>query len=475
MLIAPLSIPSGAGDVDHTATDYTLTTATDVTIAFTVFQPEGATATDTVPLILHSHGWAGSRTTSIGDIIEDLLDSGYGVLSFDARGHGDSTGQATIHHKDSEIQDIIKLLDWIYDNLNWVTKEGAPQDKDTLLGAVGGSYGGAYQLLTASYDDRLDALAPQMTWNDLGNSLAPGDVLKSVWVDALYGAGAASVDLDPRIHEWFWTATATNQLPQAALDHVAGSSPIPANINAATLLYQGVPDLLFNLNEAMNNYYGIAAHNADVALITYNAGHVLPGVQPLGFMGPSRDSAPCGSYTDHAIAWFDHHLLGQANVAVPSGVHFGTDDGLACVAVADPAADSTIRTRTFDQLPAFNSAGSILVPLDIGTGTLAGAATFTATFVGATETIFQAGLVKMESNGVTHILADQSTPLRITPALGTVMTDVSLDLAGVVTEMEDGDQLFLRIDGLNEWYFSSAGRTPGGGVFTDVTVTLPFV
>lgn len=475
LLLAPLGIPAGAEDAidGSTVTQHTLQTFDGVTIAFTVFQPDNASVTETVPLILHSHGWGGTRASTVGGIVSDLLDAGYGVLSFDARGHGESTGQAQIHHKDAEILDIIKLLDWAHDNLDWVTKEGAPGDKDMVLGAVGGSYGGAYQLMTASYDDRLDALVPQMTWNDLRYSLAPGNVVKSAWVDALYGFGLQGVDMDPRIHEWFAYSLATNQLPEEALVHLGESSPLPGEIDAATLLFQGIPDLLFNMNEALRNFEGIAAHNDKVAFTSYNGGHVLPGVQPLGFVGPSRDNSPCGGYNEAAIAWFDHHLLGQLDVAVPTGLNFASDSA-QCHTVGG-LDDLVARTQSFDALPAPNTAGSILVPLDVGTGVVAGAPTFSATFVGATETIFSAGLVKVESDGTAHIVADQSTNLRITPELGALMTPVELELAGVVTELEEGDQLFLRIDGLNEWSFSASGRTPGGGAFTGITVGVPFV
>ena len=44
---------------------------------------------------------------------------------------------------------------------------------DPRVGITGGSYGGALSLLLAGYDRRVDALAPVITWNDLGQALFP--------------------------------------------------------------------------------------------------------------------------------------------------------------------------------------------------------------------------------------------------------------------------------------------------------------
>jgi hypothetical protein len=62
-------------------------------------------------------------------------------------------------------------------------------------------YGGGYQLLTAAHDDRLDAIAPEITWNSLPQSLAPNGAVQSTWVDALYGAGVAQASLADVIHQ----------------------------------------------------------------------------------------------------------------------------------------------------------------------------------------------------------------------------------------------------------------------------------
>ena len=48
-------------------------------------------------MIMHSHGWGGSRTTDPA-AFEKWLDAGYGVLSFDQRGFGESGGHAHVEN-----------------------------------------------------------------------------------------------------------------------------------------------------------------------------------------------------------------------------------------------------------------------------------------------------------------------------------------------------------------------------------------
>ncbi|MBW3584070.1 MAG: CocE/NonD family hydrolase [Euryarchaeota archaeon] len=443
-----------------------------VLIHYTAFQPGGASATDPVPVILHSHGWGGSRAKDIGGSVEMMLLAGYGVVSFDARGHGQSGGVATVHHKDHEVKDSIALLDEIHDTMPWVAKETTSGvDKDIVAGAIGGSYGGAYQLLAATYDDRLDALVPQMTWNDLRYSLAPNGVVKSVWVDALYGAGKAKARIHSDIDRWFFEATATNQIPQDALDHFAGSNPDPSAIDAPTLLVQGIPDVLFNLNEGIANYAGLKAAGTETALVTYLGGHVIPGVQPLGFVGPQRGGEPCGAYADLAITWFDKHLRGNNAADVPTGVSFALENG-ECLQIAG-LEQRIHNSYALGDLPLPNNAGSILVPVDVGTGVLAGVPRLGATYTGLEEARFFVSLVLVDDQGRSRIIDDQSTPFRVFGS-GLVSEAINVDLAGVATRIDAGDQLFLRIDGANEWYATSGSRTLAPGVLDDVTLELQF-
>jgi ABC-2 type transport system ATP-binding protein len=126
-------------------------------------------------MIMHSHGWGGSRATQ-PDSFQELLDHGYGVLSFDQRGFGASGGQAHVENPAYEGKDVRKLVQLV-SGLPWVRQDGPG---DPRLAAIGGSYGGGYQFLGAFEELRLrgkpvfDALAPEITWYDLHQSLGVG-------------------------------------------------------------------------------------------------------------------------------------------------------------------------------------------------------------------------------------------------------------------------------------------------------------
>ncbi len=61
--------------------------------------PPVQSAKHPVPMIMHSHGWGGSRSTSASDFTA-FLDAGYGVLSFDQRGFGESGGHGVRREPD---------------------------------------------------------------------------------------------------------------------------------------------------------------------------------------------------------------------------------------------------------------------------------------------------------------------------------------------------------------------------------------
>src|SRR6185503_19712160 len=152
-------------------------TTEKVKICYSIFRPATASRSRRVPLIMHSHGWGGSRTKDPA-AFDRFLKAGYGVLSFDQRGFGESGGHAYVENPAVEGRDVRKLVRLI-SRLGWVKRDGRG---DPRMGAIGGSYGGGYQFLAAFEELRkkgkpvLDALAPEITWYDLNQSLAPEGV-----------------------------------------------------------------------------------------------------------------------------------------------------------------------------------------------------------------------------------------------------------------------------------------------------------
>lgn len=337
----------------------------DGNISFQVLEPSDfdCGTVGAHPLVLHGHGFGGSRATRD---FEHYQNPGFTVISIDQRGFGASTGPITVMDPDAEGRDLVKILDWAEQNLDYLswrdkaTGEYVERPADAtsrvdgpnlVVGASGDSYGGGFQLLILGVDpkQRLDALAPDITWHDLRYSLNPGDVVKTLWDLALVGLGeSASVGngllnfesptrrgLSPFIKETLVRGGSTNEFPRQALDdfrynslsywcEAAGlptmpyvpygedavpmqnASNAPANFPAdyvlqgdiAVLLTQGLPDTLFNFNEAWWNMQCLQAAGADVQLYTHTGGHALQYAQapegpdtPVGGAGCSVNEA----------------------------------------------------------------------------------------------------------------------------------------------------------------------------------------
>src|SRR3546814_5488009 len=80
-------------------------------------------------MVLHSHGWGGSRETTASGAVAPYLAAGYGVLSFDQRGFGESTDdKANIMDPAKEGRDVVAVVDYVAE-LDWVAR-GSQDQKD---------------------------------------------------------------------------------------------------------------------------------------------------------------------------------------------------------------------------------------------------------------------------------------------------------------------------------------------------------
>jgi ABC-2 type transport system ATP-binding protein len=292
-----------------------------VSLDATLYLPDVA---GPVPAVVLAHGFGGSKN-DLADDARQLAQSGYVVLAYTARGFGASGGLVHLDAPDYEVADARRMLDVL---------AGRPEvlmdaPGDPRVGVTGGSYGGALALLLAGYDRRVDAIAPQITWNDLRQALFPqftvtgtqrspagveaagSGVFKKAWAGVFFGPGGAgsgapaaasaggsgtSADgaeaggvrnrpatfpdfgcgrFAPDVCHAYQQVAATGQATPEALALLRASSPATVldRITAPTLLVQGEADSLFPLSEADANARGIAAHGAPVKVVWYGGGH----------------------------------------------------------------------------------------------------------------------------------------------------------------------------------------------------------
>lgn len=315
-----------AGQVKQVSIEIENNAGMNDTIFFTLMEPAELVEGESYPLVLHGHGYGGSRSTTPDDFQQRLRDAGYYVLSIDQRGFGDSSGTVRVMSPDFEGQDLVGILDWAED------LEGLARRADgrMMVGSYGGSYGGMYQWLLAGADPekRLQVIAPDIAPYDLTYSLDPNDVIKTGWILALVAGGelpviglvtggdpsvlldaalqqvrrAEGLRQDPLIYESVLRGALTNNFPEPAynlfryhsLRYFCENEPAasqagfvlgqpdpravaPGGLHPIdALITQGFRDTLFNFNEAAHSYDCLKELGGDVRLLTHQSGHILP-------------------------------------------------------------------------------------------------------------------------------------------------------------------------------------------------------
>lgn len=293
-----------------------------------LYIPDAATAEDPAPAVMVAHGYGGTKN-AVSGVAERLADEGYVVMTWTARGFGDSTGQISANAPDFEVADARTLIDVLAARPE--VKLDAPGDP--LLGIYGRSYGGALSLLAAGYDDRIDTVVAGTTWNNLVTSLFPNDagppvaqtpaagsavsddgVFKRLWVDQLLVGGGGALpgpdtagscgnyrqDLCDAI---FATAESGRLTPELA-DLLTASSPasVVDRITVPTLLTQGEADTLFTLEESDATMRVLADNGTTVKLAWYAGGH-----------GARTTRADTREQLTMTSAWLGYYLRGEGD------------------------------------------------------------------------------------------------------------------------------------------------------------------
>ena len=496
LLFAP---GTSSADPEHSADDQTVTNEKDGTkIAITVFRPS-ASARTRVPVILHSHGWAGSRETAIAGTIEEFLDAGFGVVSVDQRGHGESEGQANIQDPTKETEDIKAVIDRIA-SFDWVEhdrRNGKVLANDPVLGAIGGSYGGGYQTMTALDEiadegrTRFNALAPEITWFDLPESLAPEDVPRSAWTTVLYAAGSSMVP--QYVHEGYAWGASTGQWPNGTLygEKVPGAVDIDTELskhgpswfvkkgvrlNIPVLQRQGTSDNLFNLNQGLKIFDRALTRKAKKKslFVAYNGGHALPNAFPPGTA--AGDDACSGNFAKLTIRFFQRTLYGRSGKGLlPARYNLTTADGEKCLHL------NSLRKRRSLKAEAPGT-GSIVTPTVAGpplnievaqgpvtvngvpklSGKVTSAALDGRAFI---------GLAVGTTPADARVVQNNLMPLRLPRPVQD--KKFAIELSGVVVEVPRGQTLFLTVTPFSDMFFGHGTRTPGALVLDDVKLSLP--
>lgn len=464
--------------------------STPVQICYSLFKPAGASRRKPVPMIWHSHGWGGSRTTDPA-AFSTFLDGGYGVLSLDQRGFGESGGHAYVENPAVEGKDVARLIR-VMSRLRWVRQDGPG---DPRLGAIGGSYGGGYQFLAAftSLQRRgvpvLDAMAPEITWYDLNESLAPDGVVRTEWAAALSAASVPTDALPPRVYKALVEGAATGTWPDGS---VPGTEDMPTffakngpkfhvsqgrRLAIPVLLGQGTTDSLFPLQQGLANWKRALTRKArrDSIFVGYNGGHVLPGLLPRGI---SVTSDPCsaelagGDFEALSKRFFDEQLKGRRTGLRGYGrLHLATP-GSTCTTIGSPEPTATLPVGTVTS----PTAAGVPLAYEIAPGPLRLAGTphltGTMTALGVRNRAFYGLAVGTNPADATLV---QNNVLPVDEPGPVVGEPRRIDLPSVAVDVPAGQKLYLLVSALSDTFVGMGSRTPGVVTIEDTRAHLPLL
>ncbi len=283
-LVASRPVPVSVQNVVIPVTDGPHNTD-HVLIDATFFTPPGA---GKVPAILLAHGFGQTKSATAPEA-RQLARAGFAVLTWSARGFGASTGQIGLDSPDYEVKDTEQLVSWLARQPRVLLDHPG----DPRVGITGASYGGGIALLAAAYDHRIDAIVPQITWNNLATALFPnaaggspaGGVFARQWAGLLftqgsvgYGASARTAQCGrflPAVCAVYQQVATLGRATPSAIALLRRSSPasVASRIDVPALLIQGEHDSLFGLDQASANYWAIRHNGAPVDMVWFAGGH----------------------------------------------------------------------------------------------------------------------------------------------------------------------------------------------------------
>jgi ABC-2 type transport system ATP-binding protein len=477
-----LGPPAAAAEV--TTTDGCLQSVPDpgttapVDICFTLFRPAGATKGSQVPMVLHSHGWGGSRTTDPASFAY-LTDAGF----------GESGGQAYIENPDVEGKDVQRIVDLVAAQ-PWVKKQ---KPGDPVLGAIGGSYGGGYQFVGAFSElrdtgaTRFDALVPEITWWSLNESLLPQGVPRTEWAAALVAAGLPTNALPPVVLRGFAETTATGRVPAYLHDFLDRNGPEwhvrnGRKLDIPVLFGQGATDNLFPLDQGLKNFSRALTDQARAKsiFVGYNGGHTLPSLLPAGsnvdipLVTEDACSPTLGSpsFTDLGLRFLQQNLQGKKSGLTGLGsFHLTTAAGDRCVTT--PSVSPTTSVELGDVISTVGVGVPIAYPVAQGPLTIAGSPTLDAriTTLGLDNRAFVALSVGTSPLDA-RIVQNNMLPIREN-GLTFNKPRTGIELPSVAVDVPAGQTLFVTVSPISDMSAGFGSRVVGAMRMKDVVVHLP--
>jgi predicted acyl esterase len=283
--------------LSFTKQDVTLPMDDGAKIAATLYRPSGTPPASGWPALVFMHGLAGNRQqmNTLGEA-SGFAGDRYVVLTFDARGHGESTGLVSIDGP-REIADVRALESWL---------AARPDVDGNAIGAWGISYGGGAVLNSLVAGVPWAAVATVQTWTSLYAALVPQGLVKSGLVAGL-AASIPESRRDPSLAA-VQTAAFAGDVGQVLSWTAARSSLAKlASVRTPVFMAQGRRDFLFGIDQGTEAYRRLRG----------------PKFLYIGLHGHAPSTFPAadtGVLLTRVHGWFDRFLKTQRDAAPTSGV-----------------------------------------------------------------------------------------------------------------------------------------------------------
>ena len=270
--------------------DLKITADDGLPLAATLFLPSGTPPAGGWPAIVMFHGLGGSRE-DMNKLAQLAFLPGdrYAVLTYDARGHGETGGLIGVDGP-REIADAREVFDWL---------AARPDINKKEIGAWGISYGGGAVWNSLVAGVPWAAIETCETWTNLATALVPQGLAKSGVIGGFLSEKPIT-SFDPAvlpIRDAAFTGSSAG-----VADFTAARSSIQKlkGVKTPVFMMQGRRDFAFGLDQAFSAWKLLAGPKHLWIGLHGHAPSSFPAADTVAMMTEGRQ-------------WFDHYLGGEQN------------------------------------------------------------------------------------------------------------------------------------------------------------------
>jgi len=292
LLVAAVALAGSAGHASTTFSrqDLTVTMADGTAIAATLWLPSGAPPAGGWPAIVLFHGLGGSRE-DMNKLAElaFLPANRYAVLTYDARGHGQSGGLIGIDGP-NEISDAKAMFAWL---------AAQPDVNRKEIGAFGISLGGGAVWNSLVAGVPWAAIEVCETWTNLATALAPQGLAKSGAIAGFINEMPVS-KYDPAVLSVGRAALAGDLSTVDGFAAARSSIQKLKGVKIPVFMMQGRRDFAFGIDQAATAWPLLAGPKHLWLGLHGHPPSTFPAPDTVAMMTEGRQ-------------WFDHYLRGVQN------------------------------------------------------------------------------------------------------------------------------------------------------------------